>query len=94
MYVMEELGAQIQIALFTKSKNIKVNNSEEDITINSNGFVNLTFNTDVDDEQLPLTTLAVDWGDGETTIVSGIEMRDRPSTDNPHSFIIYMIIGI
>jgi len=79
-------SANTNCAILPKVKNIKVNNSEEDITINSNGFVNLTFNTDVDDEQLPLTTLAVDWGDGETTIVSGIEMRDRPSTDNPHSF--------
>ena len=28
---------------------------------------------------------AVDWGDGENTVVSGVEMMDRRNVDNPHS---------
>ena len=48
-------------------------------------LVNLTFNTKVDAEQLPLVNYTVDWGDGSTTTISGIEMRDRQVLDKPHS---------
>jgi hypothetical protein len=48
--------------------------------------VHLTFNSDVDDDQLPLVELRVDWGDGDTTSITGMEMRERTNTENPHSF--------
>ncbi|MDP2708506.1 MAG: hypothetical protein Q8O93_00420, partial [bacterium] len=72
---------------------IKINGSSADTTLTKNGFVNLTFNTKVDSNQLPLTMYAVDWGDGEKTVVSGAQMRDRPDPPpdndsnygNPHS---------
>ncbi|OGF25155.1 hypothetical protein A2303_02300 [Candidatus Falkowbacteria bacterium RIFOXYB2_FULL_47_14] len=53
--------------------------------IHGNGFVNLTFNSIVDADQLPLVMYAVDWGDNEGTVVSGVEMRDRKNWENPHS---------
>ena len=54
-------------------------------TIIKNGFANLTFNTKVDKEQLPLVRYEVNWGDGESTVVSGVEMNHRPDASNPHS---------
>ena len=40
----------------------------------------------MDAQQLPLVMYAIDWGDNENSIVTGVEMRDRPNPDNPHSF--------
>lgn len=56
-------------------------------------FINLTFNSKVDSNQLPLVMYAIDWGDNEKTVMTGAEMRDRPDPDpsdpnkngNPHS---------
>lgn len=54
--------------------------------IHETGFVNLTFNSIVDAQQLPLVMYAVNWGDDEITVVSGVEMRDRPpGVEEPHS---------
>lgn len=73
-------------AVLPRINNIKANKIDaSDITISKNGLINLTFNTRVDSQQLPLVSYEVDWGDGETTLVSGVEMRDRPNPDNPHS---------
>ncbi|MDP2696131.1 MAG: hypothetical protein Q8O87_02660, partial [bacterium] len=65
--------------------NIKVNGIIGNVVLTKNGFVNLTFNTKVDSNQLPLVMYAVEWGDGESTTVTGVEMRDRPNADVPHS---------
>ncbi|MFA6307146.1 MAG: hypothetical protein WCV70_04075 [Patescibacteria group bacterium] len=66
--------------------NIKVNAAASgNVTLFSSQFASLTFNSQTDSQQLPLVMYAVDWGDGEQTIVSGVEMRDRPNADNPHS---------
>jgi hypothetical protein len=61
------------------------------INLTKQGFINLTFHTNVDMYQLPLVQYTVDWGDTDTTIVSGVEMMDRPynatkpEANNPHS---------
>jgi len=65
--------------------NVKINNSAANVNLTKNGFINLTFNTKADSNQLPLVMYAVDWGDGESTTVTGVEMRDRPNPDTPHS---------
>ena len=67
--------------------NVKINNQQNgDLTIEGNGFINLTFNSDVDNNQEPMVAYKVDWGDGETTSVAGVEMRDHPTASgNPHS---------
>ena len=63
--------------------NIKANDNFT-ATVIKNGFVNLSFNTTVDQEQLPLVEYTVDWGDGEETVVAGAEMNHRPDPANPH----------
>jgi hypothetical protein len=65
--------------------NILANGSDEFLSIVKNHYVNLTFNTLVDDDQQPLVFYVVDWGDGAKTSFSGAEMRDRPNSENPHS---------
>ncbi len=67
--------------------NIKVDDMETgNATIIKSGFANLTFNSTVDSQQLPLVMLSIDWGDDEKMIISGVEMRDRTNSDDPHSF--------
>ncbi len=59
-----------------------------------NSLIHLTFNTDADDNQLPLVSYTVNWDDGSITSVSGIEMRDRPEASYPHSlYHIYSETG-
>jgi len=68
--------------------NITVNgqlNGDVDLTT-ANPLAHLTFTSQVDSDQLPLTEIRVEWGDGYTTSVSGAELRGRPSPDNPHSY--------
>jgi hypothetical protein len=72
-------------AIPPKVRNIKINYDVGEIGLRRNGFVNLTFNSEVDDQQLPMVMYAVDWGDNETTVVTGVEMRDKPNLDDPHS---------
>ena len=66
-----------------------VNNIKLSSAINAyvfgKGFVDLTFNSQVDSQQIPMTAYEIDWGDGEVLSISGVEMRDRPETDSPHS---------
>jgi len=64
----------------------KVSNLKSDKgAINNIGYINLTFNSKADSQQLPLVMYSVNWGDGENTTVTGVEMRDRPNEANPHS---------
>jgi hypothetical protein len=80
-------------AIPTYISNIKVNGLSGNIDLAKNGFINLTFNSLADSQQLPLVMYAVDWGDDEKTTVTGVEMRDRPdpapgdsdNNGNPHS---------
>lgn len=72
--------------------NIKVNGGNSgDIILTSNQFVNFTFNTNVDSQQMPMVMYGIDWGDNEKTVVSGVEMRAKPNADNPHS--LYHLYG-
>lgn len=66
--------------------------SNDDVILEDNSqFINFTFLSHVDMHQLPLTMYAVDWGDGEVTTVSGVEMRDRQDVNDPHS--LYHLYG-
>jgi hypothetical protein len=65
--------------------NILVDKQAANITLYGSQFVNLTFNTRVDQQQLPMVMYDIDWGDNENTTVTGVEMRDRPEAGNPHS---------
>ena len=66
-------------------RDIKVDGESATSTLKNAELVNLTFNSDVDDQQLPLVSYTVDWGDGEKTSVSGAGMLDKPNEDNFHS---------
>lgn len=67
-------------------ENIKINGkNSSNIVIKNSSFINLTFNSIADSQQLPLTMYAVDWGDGDNLMVSGVEMRGQPLEDDPHS---------
>ncbi|GEM_PF-3812600 len=58
-------------------------------------FVTLKFTSEVDQNQLPMTGYSVDWGDGTSTSVSGVEIRNRPNIDNPHTlFHLYSYYDI
>ncbi len=72
-------------AILPRITNIKINNMAGSVSFASNGFAHLAFNTKVDADQLPMVMLAVDWGDNETTTITGVEMRDRPNANTPHS---------
>ena len=41
----------------------------------------------VDPDQLPITAFEIHWGDGDTTKVSGVSLRNRSNDENP--FLIY-----
>ena len=72
-------------AITPKITNIEVNGKTAGEIIVGDSFVNFTFNSNVDSQQLPLIAYYVDWGDDEITSVTGIKMRDRPNEENPHS---------
>lgn len=80
------LGAD-NCAVLPIISNIRINDSSAaNVNLAPNQFVNITFNSKVDSQQLPLVMYAIDWGDDEQTVVSGVEMNDRPNANNPHSF--------
>ncbi len=66
------------------SNSLRLNGGANAVVL-GRGFVNLTFNSQVDSQQAPLVMYEVDWGDGEKLTVSGSEMKDMPSKDYPHS---------
>jgi len=79
-------------AILPRIENIRVNNKKRVIgefdgfiELTKSQFVKLTFNSIVDSQQLPVVMYAIDWGDGEETVVTGVEMRARPDESNPHS---------
>jgi len=78
-------GATDYCAIPPTVSNVKVNSGTTDVTLRKNGFVNLTFNTKADSNQLPLVMYGVDWGDGSNTMVTGVEMRDKQNPDQPES---------
>lgn len=51
-----------------------------------NKLVNFSFNSYVDPNQMPLVGLYVNWGDGEATVVTGVEMYNKPNPEAPHSW--------
>jgi hypothetical protein len=55
------------------------------VTVNGRGFVNVTFNSIIDSNQIPLASYEIDWGDGESLAVTGINMAPQPSATDPHS---------
>ena len=65
--------------------NIKFDGRNNGENLYGRGFVNLTFNSQVDSNQKPLVEYDIDWGDGETLTVSGVEMPAQSDPLKPHS---------
>jgi len=72
-------------AIPPRVENIKINNATGNVVIEGHGIANLTFNSIIDSQQMPLLMYVVDWMDGNSDTVSGIEMMPKSSLDNPHS---------
>jgi len=69
-----------------KIDNFHVNGSSSNVSLERGGYLaNLTFNSILDSQQMPLTMYTVNWGDGNSDTVSGIEMLPKTGADNPHS---------
>jgi hypothetical protein len=68
-------------AILPAISNIKVNGSVDSVTLANSQFVKLSFNSKVDSQQLPLVMYGVDWGDNSKTVVTGVEMRDKPDPE-------------
>ncbi len=56
------------------------------VRINVSGYVTLSFNTDIDPQQLPIKTYIINWGDGTYTTVAGLSSLQKADTDNPETF--------
>lgn len=78
-------GASDLCGIMPIINNIEVNNKNSNIELKNSQFINLTFNSHIDSQQLPLVMYSINWGDNESTVVSGVEMRGRSNLDNPHS---------
>lgn len=72
-------------AILPRVTNIKINSFATDVELNKNSFANLVFNSEVDSQQSPMISYKVNWGDGDTMTVTGVEMFSRPNENNPHS---------
>ncbi|MBI4426321.1 MAG: fibronectin type III domain-containing protein [Candidatus Kerfeldbacteria bacterium] len=46
----------------------------------------LRFNSNVDLEQRPLTEVAIDWGDGDTTVDGNLRIAPRDDPNRPHAY--------
>ncbi len=56
-------------------------------TISEPGIYNLTFNSNIDIEQQPLSSIRIDWGDGTIQIINN--QTHRPSGTAPHRIYHY-----
>lgn len=70
--------------------NVSIENATGDIFEISNGSGNVTlkFNVKVDEEQLPMRFLSINWGDGSanTMTQSKFGLRDKPDLNDPFIF--------
>lgn len=56
-----------------------------DLLIHGPGFATINFNTKVNLEQRPLSSIEVDWRNGESNLTAGIQLTDRSDPGNTHS---------
>jgi hypothetical protein len=72
--------------------NITVNNEKSDtdqkgrhsLTFKSTASIVLRFNADMNENQFPMTSYRVDWGDGEQSAISNLKIAPRLDSKNPH----------
>jgi hypothetical protein len=66
-------------------RNLAVNGQAGGVYNGTMVLTNLTFNSFLDPNQMPLLKYTILWGDGSTTTVSGIEMRAKTDPAEPHT---------
>jgi len=85
-------------AIFPSISNTKLKSGTTELSISA-GKVNITngdlyeleFNTSVASEQQPLKQIIIDWGDGNTQIITNTD--NKPEAGLPHQFYHYYTIG-
>jgi hypothetical protein len=74
--------------IYPTSINLYLNNKKySELDDKPSGIYALKFNTRVDAEQQPLNMIYIDWGDGSSQAITGID--HRPDSDNKHIFYHY-----
>ncbi|GEM_PF-3828814 len=67
--------------------NVKIDNKTTGKIIKGGGgTVEFSFTTDIADEQLPLHTYTIDWGDGKKYILPQGNYQERPNPNDPHLY--------
>ncbi len=79
-----------------KTNNMVADDPDGGAVIGNKDSIRLSFNVHVDEEQLPLISYTVNWGDGTTSAVSGVSLRNRTHQDYPfdlyHQYDYWMIL--
>jgi hypothetical protein len=75
-------------AIKPEIRNIKVNNTDGIAIVDSGSSAELSFNTIVDNQQLPLVQYDIAWGDNETGTPHfqpfSVSILNKPNEDDPH----------
>jgi hypothetical protein len=79
------------IGLYKGEQEVPFNSGTGMYTIDSSDFYELKFNSIVDEEQLPLFDIFIDWGDGNKQIIT--DQDHRPDVESPH-IIEHMYAGV
>ena len=63
-------------------------------TVLNSGYYTLKFTSGIDEEQLPLSRIDIDWADGVVDSPAAYgELNDKPNVEEPHEFKHYYTIG-
>ena len=82
------------VTLEDGSDNIIWDGAAAVFTITNSGYYTLKFTSNIDEEQLPLSRIDIDWADGVVDSPAAYgALNDRPNIEEPHEFKHYYTIG-
>ncbi len=64
--------------------NILVNDASSTVSMPDGGTVKLSFTTNINNDQLPLRSYSINWGDGSASTTIQGYFNERPSAGDPH----------
>lgn len=76
------------VKLYDAEGQLVPSNGNNVFTINEAGFYTLSFTTDLDVEQIPISNLIIDWGTNNGKVVAS-DLDERPNVSSPFQFIYY-----